>query len=59
MHIIKTSEKVLVWMHRTEKTQLEVCEAMGVARQTLAKKLKDNVFSVSDLMNLRRLGYNE
>jgi len=59
MKLIKTSEKVLVWMHRTGKTQLEVSDAMNINRQALASKIKDNVFSVSDLMNLKRLGFNE
>ncbi len=59
MNIIKTSEKVLVWMHRTGKTQIEVSEALGKSRQLLARTLKDNTFTVSDLMNLKRLGYKE
>lgn len=59
MKIIKTSEKVLVWMHRTGKTQLEVSKAMNINRQALAQKIKENVFSVSDVMNLKRLGFSD
>ena len=59
MHIIKTSEKVLVWMHRTGKTQLELSKDMNINRQALASKIKDNVFSITDLMNLKRLGYKD
>jgi hypothetical protein len=29
---------------------------MNQSRQTLASKIKDNTFSVADIMNLKRLG---
>lgn len=59
MNIIKTSEKVLIWMHRTGRTQIEIAEALGTTRQTFAKNLKENMFSASDMMNLKRLGFRD
>lgn len=59
MNIVKTSEKILIWMHRTGKTQIEIAEALGITRQTFAKNLKENMFSISDMMNLKRLGFRD
>ena len=54
--IIKTAEKVLIWLHREERTQQWLAEEFGVTRQAVSQKIKDNLFSISDIMNLKRLG---
>jgi DNA-binding XRE family transcriptional regulator len=54
--IIKTSEKVLIWMNRNSKTQIEMAAELGITRQTFAQRLKDNFFTVEELTKLKRLG---
>jgi DNA-binding CsgD family transcriptional regulator len=54
--IIKTSEKVLIWLYRENKSQQWLAEQFGVTRQSVSQKISNNLFSVSDIMNLRRLG---
>ncbi len=54
--IIKTSEKLIIWMKRNGKTQIEVAADLGITRQTLAQRLKDNFFSVDELIKLKKLG---
>ena len=59
MHIIKTSEKILVWMHRNKVSGQLIAQEIGITRQAWSKKLLDNVFTPKDLMTIKRLGYNE
>jgi len=54
--IIKTNEKLLIWMHRSRYTQTEVAKELGVTRQTLANKLRDNFWTRFELETLKRLG---
>ena len=54
--IIKTSEKVLIWLHREDKTQVWLAGEFGVTRQSVSQKISDNVFSMSDILTLKRLG---
>lgn len=54
--IFKTSEKLILWMHRSRYSQLEVARELYVSRQTLANKLKDNYWTRFELQTLRRLG---
>lgn len=54
--IFKTSEKVLLWMHRSRFTQQEVARALYVTRQTLASKIRDNYWTRFELETLKRLG---
>lgn len=58
MQIIKTSEKVLIWLHRNKKTQQWLANELGVTRQAVSQKISDNMFSVSDITTLQRLGCN-
>lgn len=57
MQIIKTSEKVLIWLHRNKKSQQWLAEQLGVTRQAVSQKIKDNIFTTSDLMKIQRLGF--
>jgi len=59
MNIIKRSEKILVWMHRKDVTQLKLAKSLGTTRQTIARKLKENNFDSTDLIKLNLLGYSE
>jgi DNA-binding XRE family transcriptional regulator len=54
--IIRTSEKLLIWMNRNDKTQIEMAAELGITRQTLAQRIKDNFFTVEELIKLKRLG---
>ena len=54
--IIKTSEKVLIWMSRNGKTQIEMAAELGITRQTFAQRLKDNFFTVGELIKLKGMG---
>lgn len=56
MRLEKTSEKILIWMHRENKTQVEIAKELGMTRQTLSARLKDNIFTVGDIIKLQRLG---
>ena len=56
MLLSKTSEKVIVWMYRNNISQIYLAKEMGTTRQTLASKLKDNIFTTGDIMTLTRLG---
>jgi len=54
--LVKTSEKVLIWLHRENKTQQWLGNELNVTRQAISQKITDNVFTVGDIMNLKRLG---
>jgi len=54
--VTKTSEKVLLWLHRNNKTQLWLAEQMNTNRQAIAKKIEDNIFTPGDILTLNRLG---
>ena len=58
MEIIKTSEKVLIWLHRTKNTQQWLAEQLGVTRQAVSQKISDNIFTVGDIIKLKSLGCN-
>lgn len=54
--LIKTSEKVLIWLHREGKSQQWLSEQFEVTRQAVSQKINDNLFSVKDILTLKRLG---
>jgi len=55
IRIYKTSEIVLIWLHREDKTQQWLANEMNQTRQGLSNKIKDNSFTASDLLSLKRL----
>lgn len=59
MRIIKTNEKVLIWMHRTGMSGQKISKEIGITRQAWSQKLRDNTFTPRDLMTIQRLGYKE
>jgi len=56
MQIVKTSEKVLIWLHRTNKTQQWLSEQLGVSRQAVSQKISDNIFTPFDIIRIVKLG---
>ena len=54
--IYKTSEKVLIWLYRTNRTQVWLGEQLGVTRQAINGKLADNSFTAGDIMKLSQMG---
>ena len=54
--IFKTSEKVLIWLHRENKTQQWLAEQVGITKQSMGQKINDNQFSDRDIAILKRLG---
>jgi len=59
MRLYKTSEKVMIWMKRNNLTQDYIALKLGITRQTLAKRIQDNFFSVRDIIILKSLGFKE
>lgn len=59
VNIVKTSEKLLIWMFRTCRTQQDLAKDMNITRQTLANKIKNNDFDTNDMVRLKSLGFNE
>ena len=56
MIIQKTSEKVLIWLHRTNKSQVWLAEQLGCTRQALSNDIRINCFQVKHIMKLQELG---
>jgi len=54
--LIKTSEKVLIWLHREEKSQQWLSEKLGVTRQSISQKINNNIFQPRDILILKSLG---
>lgn len=54
--IVKTSEKLIIWMHRSRYNQQDVAKELGLTRQTLASKIKDNYWTGWEIQVLKRLG---
>jgi DNA-binding XRE family transcriptional regulator len=57
MRLEKTSEKILVWQHRNGISQQAISNKIGITRQTFAAKMKDNLFSVHDILILKSMGF--
>ena len=57
MKIYKTSEKILLWLHRKNKTQSEVAKKIGITRQAFSQKIKDNVFTINDIFIMQQMGF--
>lgn len=58
VEINKTSEKVIIWLHRENRTQQWLADQLGQTRQSVSQKIKDNYFSVGDLIRMKSLGFN-
>lgn len=56
IRLYKTSEKVLIWLHRSNKTQVWLAEQLGVTRQSISSKIADNSFTTGDIIKLSQMG---
>jgi hypothetical protein len=56
--INKTSEKVIIWLYRENKTQQWLADQLGQTRQSVSQKIRNNYFSVGDLIKMKSLGFN-
>ena len=54
--VYKTSEKVIIWLHRENLTQQWLADQLGQTRQAMSQKIKDNMFTVGDIMRLQSMG---
>jgi predicted XRE-type DNA-binding protein len=59
MRILKTNEKIIVWMYRNNITGSQIAAEIGITRQSWSAKLKSNMFDIKDLMAIQRLGYRD
>lgn len=55
--INKTSEKVIIWLYRENKTQQWLAEKLGCTRQAISQKIRDNYFTELDLIKMKSLGF--
>ena len=56
--ITKTSEKIIIWLYRENKTQQWLADQLGQTRQSISQKIRDNYFSVGDLIRIKSLGFD-
>jgi len=59
MLLIKTSEKITIWMMRNNIKGQKIADEIGITRQAWSQKLKDNIFTPHDMITLKRLGFEE
>lgn len=54
--VIKTSEKVLLWLRREGLTMTWLAEKLGQSKARISQKVKRNDFSELDILTIRGLG---
>jgi len=59
MKVEKTNEKIIIWMHRNKITGQRISREIGITRQSWSNKLNSNIFSIHDMMAIKRLGFKE
>jgi len=57
MELIKYSEKLIVWLHRTGKTQKWLADKLFQTRQGVGQKIRDNNFNSFDKSRIAELGF--
>lgn len=57
MVVVKMSEKLILWLHRTKKTQQWLATELDISRQAVGQKISTNMFTDSDIVKLRALGF--
>ena len=57
MELIKYSEKLIVWLHRQNKTQKWLADELNQTRQGISQKIKDNNFNSFDKSKIASLGF--
>lgn len=56
LEIYKTSEKVILWLHRSQKTQQWLADELGQTKSAINGKIKNNCFTVGDIIKMKVLG---
>lgn len=54
--VYKTNEKVLIWLHRENKSMAWLAERLNQTRASISQKMKDNLFTTGDLIQIGNLG---
>ena len=57
MEVIKTSEKVVIWLYRNDISQSKIAAEIGITRQAFSQKIKTNVFTNTDIAIMKLFGY--
>ena len=57
MELVKTSEKIIVWMHRNNLNGQDIANKIGITRQAWSAKIRDNNFSEADKAVLKNMGF--
>ena len=59
MEIYKTSEKLIIWMHRSKISGQQIAKKIGITRQAVSNKLRDNSFSKGELSIIHAMGFKD
>jgi len=59
MKVYKTSEKILLWLHREGISQSECAKNIGITRQAFSQKIKTNIFTIMDIAILKQMGFRD
>ena len=59
MEVIKTSEKVVIWLHREGISQSEVAKQIGITRQAFSQKIQSNIFTIKDIFVMQSMGFKD
>ena len=59
MEVIKTSEKIVLWLYRKGISQSHAAERIGITRQAFSQKIKSNVFTIMDITILKQMGFKD
>lgn len=59
MQLTKTSEKILIWMHRNNVTGQDIASKIGITRQAWSQKINSNTFTNLDLITLKSMGFKD
>ena len=54
--IFKTNEKIILWLHRSKKTQQWLADQLGQKKSAISNKLQYNCFTALDLTKLKSIG---
>jgi len=54
--IYKTSEKVILWLYRSQKTQQWLADQLCQTKSSINGKIKSNCFTVGDIIKLKSMG---
>ena len=59
MEVIKTSEKVVIWLHREGISQSQVAKQIGITRQAFSQKIQSNIFTIKDIFVMQSMGFKD